>query len=94
MMCKIKITFDYPPEWDDSSDPGNSIWILTGWGVMGAVMIVPAERVKETLEAVYGLGHSAEVEYLEEEYGNSKSSDPEDEAGKGNGRRGSSSDLN
>ena len=76
MLCKLHITLDYPPEWDDPSDPKNSMWLLAGWGSADLHIIVPGDKVMETVKVFQDLGHSiGEIEYMEEENGKGNKSE-------------------
>jgi hypothetical protein len=76
MLCKLHIKLDYPPEWDDPTDPENSMWLLAGWGNADVHMIVPGEDVLKTVQIFQDLGHSVSgIEYMEEENGKGNKSE-------------------
>lgn len=58
MKCRIWIFIDYPPEWGTEG-----LWACP------LHIIVEEKDVMDRLKSIYELGHTAEVEYMEEENG-------------------------
>lgn len=75
MKCKIWIFIDYPPEWGNEG-----LWSCP------IHMIVDEADVMDRMKTVYALGHTAEIEYLEDEDGTSREVKGPD---KGDGDKGS-----